>query len=197
MTILIAHRGDAMQHPENSVAAVRSAVSRGFLHVEIDIQVRDGRMHLTHDEGGEPFEALAEWAQGSPGVRLFLDFKTNGQSALEWQGYLQACRQALPDFVPISHHPEVLLAATALGIAETGYVVFRVPDPETIAYARLLGPEWVFINQIFVPLGGLPAAPWRWVVYEIEDEAQAQRAVKWGAAGLETMRCAEAVQWTL
>lgn len=50
MTISIAHRGDWMHHPENTIEAFRAAVDDGADMLETDIRItRDGRAVLLHD----------------------------------------------------------------------------------------------------------------------------------------------------
>lgn len=49
--LVAAHRGDWRNHPENSVAAIKSAIEMGVDIVEIDIQkTKDGQLVLMHDE---------------------------------------------------------------------------------------------------------------------------------------------------
>ncbi|MGH8225986.1 MAG: glycerophosphodiester phosphodiesterase family protein [Gammaproteobacteria bacterium] len=48
--ILVAHRGDAARHPENSLAAFASAAKLGIRHVELDVQLtHDGVPIVLHD----------------------------------------------------------------------------------------------------------------------------------------------------
>lgn len=49
--LVAAHRGDWRNYPENSVAAIKSAIDMGVDIVEIDIQrTKDGHLVLMHDE---------------------------------------------------------------------------------------------------------------------------------------------------
>lgn len=49
-TILVAHRGDAARHPENTLGAFASAMQLGVRHVELDVQLtRDGVPLVLHD----------------------------------------------------------------------------------------------------------------------------------------------------
>ncbi|WP_062013878.1 glycerophosphodiester phosphodiesterase family protein [Aureimonas sp. AU4] len=65
--LIIAHRGDWARAPENSLAAVRGAIERGFDMVEIDVRLAsDGVPVVIHDasldrttEGTGPMSALA------------------------------------------------------------------------------------------------------------------------------------------
>ncbi len=54
MTIIIAHRGDTTQAPENTMAAFQEALSAGAEGVEFDVQAsRDGEPVVIHDESVE------------------------------------------------------------------------------------------------------------------------------------------------
>src|SRR5438067_170423 len=49
--ILIAHRGGALEVPENTLAAFRYAISIGMSWVELDVQMSsDGALVVIHDE---------------------------------------------------------------------------------------------------------------------------------------------------
>ena len=48
--IIVAHRGYAARHPENTLAGVRAALAAGIDHVEVDVLVSsDGVPVLMHD----------------------------------------------------------------------------------------------------------------------------------------------------
>ena len=50
LPFLIAHRGNAADYPENTLAALRSAIELGLRHVEFDVQLtRDGVPVVLHD----------------------------------------------------------------------------------------------------------------------------------------------------
>ena len=76
---LVAHRGDAADHPENTIEAPQSAVDLGLRHVEFDVQLTaDGVPVMLHDAdlrrvAGRPecvhdldWAALAQVAIGEP-----------------------------------------------------------------------------------------------------------------------------------
>lgn len=51
---VIAHRGEHLAHPENTVAAIEAAIDVGCDYVEIDVRTtRDGAFVLMHDAGVE------------------------------------------------------------------------------------------------------------------------------------------------
>ena len=48
---IVAHRGDWLKYPENSIKAIKSAISHGADILEIDVQkTKDGMLVLSHDE---------------------------------------------------------------------------------------------------------------------------------------------------
>ena len=48
---VIAHRGEHLQHAENSIAAIQSAIRLGADYVELDVRTtRDGKLVLMHDK---------------------------------------------------------------------------------------------------------------------------------------------------
>jgi glycerophosphoryl diester phosphodiesterase len=69
---LVAHRGYALRHPENTLAALRAAVEAGARHVEFDVQLcREGVPVLMHDASlqrtaGVP-GAVTEWSLAALG----------------------------------------------------------------------------------------------------------------------------------
>lgn len=47
---MAAHRGDAVNAPENTISSIRGALDQGAEYVEIDVQMtRDGVIVLGHD----------------------------------------------------------------------------------------------------------------------------------------------------
>jgi len=99
---ILAHRGLALEHPENTLGAFIAAVSAGATHVETDVHAsRDGQAVISHDPDltrvagrdgavgdltlaelqridlgdGEGFADLAEVLDGLPDVRFNIDVK--------------------------------------------------------------------------------------------------------------------------
>ena len=49
--VVVAHRGDWRNHPENSIPAFQSCIDRGIDMIEIDVQrTKDGQLVLMHDK---------------------------------------------------------------------------------------------------------------------------------------------------
>lgn len=49
--ILIAHRGNSKEYPENTLISIKSAIECGVNHVEIDVHLtRDGKIAVSHDD---------------------------------------------------------------------------------------------------------------------------------------------------
>src|SRR6185436_1661741 len=48
--LIIAHRGDSLNHPENTLTACRQAISLGADIIEVDVQLtKDGHVVVLHD----------------------------------------------------------------------------------------------------------------------------------------------------
>ena len=46
---IIAHRGNAIEHPENTLQALESAVALGVRHVEFDVQLTADHVPVVRD----------------------------------------------------------------------------------------------------------------------------------------------------
>lgn len=48
--VWVAHRGQARDHPENTLAAIQAALECGAQYIEVDVQCsKDGELYLMHD----------------------------------------------------------------------------------------------------------------------------------------------------
>lgn len=85
---LVAHRGDATHHPENSLAAIKAAFEAGACFVEFDIQFsKDGIPFLLHDTNTErvsgiPADILTMNLDEIRNIRLK---PVNGNYTEEWE----------------------------------------------------------------------------------------------------------------
>lgn len=192
--MIVAHRGYALKHPENTLEAFQAAVDAGARWVEVDVQIHDGAPVLAHDPElpGEPLTEFAAWLEALPDVTALVDFKSeslheHGREAVV--GAVMATMRG--NWHPISFDLDALGLAVQSGSKAPGWVVCRFDD-DILARAEALGVRWLITNQIFMP-DTLPAGPWDWMVYEIENRAQARRAIRRGATWLETMRVGELI----
>lgn len=134
---------------------------------------------------------FAAWLSGHPGVRAFVELKVESLERFGRKQVLAACLEALAPAAGrwhlISGDYEVLARAHANGVRELGWVV-RGFDAEIAKQARDIEAAWLFCRHQRLPPGALPAGPWTWVLYEIEDADTARALMARGACWLETMR---------
>jgi len=108
---LIAHRGGVVdaRRPENSAAAVREAIARGYWMVEVDIQEsKDGRLVVHHDDFSKSYGL-----RRSPGEMTWAEIRElrareDGSRPLEFHEYAALCRnhlQVMIDTKEPSHPP--------------------------------------------------------------------------------------------
>jgi glycerophosphoryl diester phosphodiesterase len=228
--VLVAHRGHAVERPENTLPALQDAVDAGARWVEVDVQLCAGGVPvLLHDADlqrvagraeaifdldaatlddipvgeperfGAPFPdariprlaEFAAWLSGHPGVHAFVELKVESLERFGRKQVLAACLEVLAPAAGqwrlISYDHDVLALAHAHGIRELGWVV-RGFDPGIAAQVREIEAAWLFCNHERLPPGPLPAGPWTWVLYEIEDAGTARALMARGAHWLETMR---------
>ena len=81
--LVIAHRGNHVQQPENSLAAYQAAIEAGCDYIEVDVwTTREGKLVVTHDRPVEPvaegrfptFDEALKLARGKIGV--YVDAKS-------------------------------------------------------------------------------------------------------------------------
>ncbi|MBI3981113.1 glycerophosphodiester phosphodiesterase [Candidatus Microgenomates bacterium] len=61
--LLIAHRGDKTNYPENTIEAFRSALEKGSGGIEFDVQVENGEPIIVHDyirNNSQPYPRLSQ-----------------------------------------------------------------------------------------------------------------------------------------
>jgi glycerophosphoryl diester phosphodiesterase len=192
--MIVAHRGYAWKHPENTLKAFQAALDAGCRWVEVDVQIRDGVPVLAHDPNvaGETLAEFAAWLDARPDATALVDFKTESLLEHGREAVVAAVMATMRgNWHPISFDYGALALAVAAGSQAPGWVVCRF-DGEVLARAERLGVRWLITNQIFMP-ETLPAGPWEWMVYEIENREQAENAMRRGATWLETMRVGELI----
>lgn len=137
-----------------------------------------------------PLLDFATWLRGHPGVRAFVELKGESLERCGREQMLAACVAALAPAAGqwrlISYDYDVLARAHASGIRGLGWVV-RGCESHTADRAQAIEAEWLFCNHERLPPGPLPAGPWEWVLYEIEDPGTARDLMNRGARWLETM----------
>jgi hypothetical protein len=186
---IVAHRGYAWLHPENTLEAFQAAVDAGCRWVEVDVQMHDGVPVLAHDAptGEEtPLAEFAAWLEERPDVTALVEFKR--ESLGDREAFVAAVMETMRgNWHPIAFDRDVLRMAVEAGAQAPGWVVCRFDE---FVLEAAVGCRWLITNQIFMPKR-LPSGPWEWMVYEIENRAQALNAMRRGATWLETMRVGE------
>jgi len=130
------------------------------------------------------------WLRANPGVRAFVELKTESIQRFGRAAVVDACLQALgapgDRWVPLSYDEAILAVCADRGAEHLAWVV-REFDPETAARAEALPARWLFRNHERMAPGPLPEGRWSWVPYEVDSPALARDLVARGARWLETM----------
>ncbi|MEP7765244.1 glycerophosphodiester phosphodiesterase [Sanguibacter sp. 25GB23B1] len=118
-TAVISHRGDTVDHRENTLAAIRSAMDHGAHAVEVDVQLSaDGIAVLAHDE---TFERV--WGDPRPVASMtWSEIATLGSGTDRVPRLEEALELSVESGVPLvldQKHPAAGLAAARL-VERTG-----------------------------------------------------------------------------
>lgn len=209
----MAHRGNAMEHRENSVAAIRSAIDLGARFVEFDVQMSSDVVPvLMHDACllrmyGKDRDSFDTSAQGlkalgvetlSDGIAVlgevtaFVEIKRDSLAKFGARTVVERVCEICPpgQCVIISFDQDVALLARGRGYR----IGFVLPDmsAKTRASCDVHKPEYVFVDQKHV-IG--PVWPgFLWVSYEVADKSMAARLMGYGVHLLETMRVRQLMQ---
>lgn len=202
-----------MEHRENSVAAIRSAVDLGARFVEFDVQMssdmvpvlmhdacllrmygkdRDSFDTSAHGLKALGVEALAEGIAALGEATAFVEIKRDSVAKFGALAVVdRVCQDCPPDqCVIISFDHDAALLARAKGYR----IGFVLPDlgPKSQAACDVHQPEYVFVDQKHVTGPVWPG--FLWVSYEVADEAMATRLMGYGVDLLETMRVRQFLQ---
>lgn len=210
---IVAHRGNASEHRENSVAAIRSAVELGARFVEFDVQMSSDMVPvLMHDACllrmyGKDRDSFDTSAQGLKA--LGVETLTEGIAALgEATAFVEIKRDSVKKFdaravvdrvcevcpadqcVIISFDHDAALLARVKGYR----IGFVLPDlgQKSRAACDVHKPEYVFIDEKHVTGSVWPG--FLWVSYEVTDRSTAARLMGYGVHLLETMRVRQLLQ---
>lgn len=210
---IVAHRGNAMEYRENSVAAIRSAVGLGARFVEIDVQMSSDMVPvLMHDacllrmygkdrdsvdtsaEGLKALgvETLTEGLEALGAATAFVEIKRDSVKKFGAGAVVdRVCEVCPPDrCVIISFDHDAALLARGKGF-RIGFVLSALSEL-TRAICEVHKPEYVFIDQKHVNAPVWPG--FLWVSYEVADTSMAARLMGYGVHLLETMRVRQFLQ---
>jgi glycerophosphoryl diester phosphodiesterase len=203
--IVIAHRGDAQNQPENSLAAFEVALAGGVRHVECDLQrnasgtlvvLHDADLRRTHGCDLSVFDHVDGQAPILPTARDVLAlaaarrdatfiFEIKHDSIDRWgeDEMIEALEPLLAGFGPhviLCRSLTFAAKARAAGFAAIGVLV-REWSEETRQQLAALEPDYLVTNIRRVPDGEpLWAGNWQWAVYEVGD---AESAIAWANRG--------------
>lgn len=212
---IVAHRGNAMEHRENSVAAIRSAIELGARFVEFDVQMSSDLVPvLMHDScllrtfgkdrdsldmsaaglsqiGVEPLADAMSVLRASQAM-AFVEIKREGIAKFGARAVVdRVCDICTPDrCVIISFDHQAALLARSRGY-QIGFVLSDL-SAASKASCDANRPEYVFVDQKHVTSNVWPG--FLWVSYEVTDKSMAERLVGYGVHLLETMRVRQLLQ---
>ncbi|MFD1215520.1 MULTISPECIES: glycerophosphodiester phosphodiesterase family protein [Microbulbifer] len=206
--MLIAHLGDKVHHPENTLAAFEAAHGLGACAIATEVQFsREGTPwcfagdNLGHPERGieQPlsqtpnrdlktlplcsFGQLTDWASRHRHLEWFVELRATTLRQIGTERAIKSLQKEIlanqDNFVLIASDIRSLRLARSLGF---DHVALRVPDVARCLSAEVvtLAPDYLFIEHSTVDCQELPPGPWQWVVHEINT---AQGAVHWRHRG--------------
>lgn len=215
---LVAHRGFAGKHPENTLEALKAAVDLGVQKVELDIQLagdttpvmlHDTTLERTHGlnqsifdldasdlKGVESLAQVARWLEQEQEVTAFVELKNE---SIEHHGLskcvnmlAEVCAPVIDRCVFISFNAAACGLAKAAGFKQMGWVL---PSYDRISEKVLQGlcPEYVFCDKDYLPEGEGPLwkGDWEWVIYEVGTKGLALSLMKRGVQLIETKQLHE------
>ncbi|WP_323846765.1 glycerophosphodiester phosphodiesterase family protein [Microbulbifer magnicolonia] len=206
--MLIAHRGDKIRQPENTIAAFEAAHSLGACAILAEVRFSaDGTPWCFHSDtiwspraGAErPFHEmrdrelrqlsintfiqLVDWASCHRHLDWFIELSevslAKMGAALVVETVVDLMRRECDSFALLTRDNRSLRMARNLGCHRVGLKMDSVARCLS-ADAITLAPDYLLICDSHVERDELPPGPWQWVVYEINS---AEEAVRWRARG--------------
>ncbi|WP_160154403.1 glycerophosphodiester phosphodiesterase family protein [Microbulbifer sp. ALW1] len=206
--MLIAHLGDKIHHPENTLAAFEAAHGLGACAIATEIQFSKERtpwccagegmdftkvgisapLHRLKDRDLKTlpissFQQLVDWANRHRHLEWFVELNTDTLARVGAEAAIRRLREEIPGstdaFVLLTSDLRSLRLARSLGF---DLVALRIPSVARCLSAEVvtLAPDFLLIDQSHVDCQELPPGPWQWVVHEINT---AQGAVHWRHRG--------------
>ncbi len=210
---LVAHRGFAGKHPENTLEALKAAVSFGVKMVELDVQLAgDKTPVMLHDttldrtlrvsesifnldsenlNGVETLQQVISWLLEEKEVVAFIELKNesikhHGLSACVIK-LANVCAPIIDRCVFISFNAPACGLAKMAGFELMGWVLPSY-DRITEKVSKGLMPDYIFCDKDYLPKGDgqLWNGDWKWVIYEVEDKGLALSLLNRGVHFIET-----------
>lgn len=153
--IVVAHRGDSRNHPENTLAAFRAARELGVVMQEFDVQAtRDGALVCLHDASLDRTTDAARRLGPGALVAQTTTAELGGLDAGSWRGaahaglripsLAEALAVLLPQCVPMIEHKAGRAADYVAELRRVGALrdgILQSFDWRFVAEARALAPE--------------------------------------------------------
>ncbi|MDF1790511.1 MAG: glycerophosphodiester phosphodiesterase family protein [Thalassobaculaceae bacterium] len=125
---VIAHRGDSAHKPENSLAALDSAIAAGADAVECDVRIAgDGILVVSHDADLTRLAGKPAVVEQTPADDLARIAEAAGASILRLSAFLDAARGRTRLMLDVKSLDPAVIDGIAAAVAETGF------DPGDIA----------------------------------------------------------------
>ena len=206
--MLIAHLGDRIHHPENTLAAFEAAHGLGACAIATEVQFSkdqtpwccagDGLefpqaaisapLHCLTDKDLRTlplsnFQQLVDWANRHRHLEWFVELSPATLEQLTAETAIQRLLEEIPgstdNFVLLTDNLRSLRLARSMGFDQ---VALRVPSVARCLSADVvtLAPDYLLIDHSTVDCQELPPGPWQWVVHEINTT---QGAVHWRHRG--------------
>ncbi|WP_043318914.1 glycerophosphodiester phosphodiesterase family protein [Microbulbifer sp. HZ11] len=206
--MLIAHLGDKIHHPENTLAAFEAAHGLGACAIATEVQFsKDQTPWCCAGDGLEipqaaisaplrrlkdkdlrtlplsNFQQLVDWAGRHRHLEWFVELSPETLALTPAEVAIQRLLEEIPgstdNFVLLTSDLRSLRLARNMGF---DLVALRVPNVARCLSADVvtLAPDYLLIDQATVDCQELPPGPWQWVVHEINTT---QGAVHWRHRG--------------
>jgi glycerophosphoryl diester phosphodiesterase len=167
---MVARRGNSRDFPENSLAALRSALSLGARFIEFDVNVGlDGAPIV----GQTHLESVVSLFVGRPEITAFVVLTDAGVRKFGREQVIAKVSHALQPLKSRCVLASTDLATTHRARFMTGFPVgWILPsyDDHTRLKYEAVQPDYLFCDRAYIPAGTrLWRGPWRWVVYEVDS----------------------------
>ncbi|WPZ34013.1 glycerophosphodiester phosphodiesterase family protein [Thalassobaculum sp. OXR-137] len=142
---IIAHRGDSANAPENSLAALDSAIAAGADRVECDVRIAgDGTLVVSHDADLSRIAGRPVLIDDTPAEELARIAAAAGASVLPLATLFEAARGRIPLMLDVKSLIPAVLEKIAADLAKTGFdprqIALGLRDPALVGPARLVLP---------------------------------------------------------
>lgn len=138
---IIAHRGDSAHAPENSLAALDSAIAAGADRVECDVRIAgDGVLVVSHDADLSRIARRSVLVDDTPAEELARIAATAGASILPLATLFEAAAGRIPLMLDVKSLIPAVIEKIAAALAKTGFdprqIALGLRDPALVATAR-------------------------------------------------------------